>query len=207
MITLYDYWRSSASYRVRIALNLAGLEWTPVSINLLDAEHKAPEHLSRNPQGLVPAIEIDGQMMTQSLAITEYLNETRDLDLLPADPVARARTRAVAYAIAVDLHPVCNLGTARHAVGQSNGGITMESWMQHFIAPGLAAVEQMIDGGRYCIGDRVTLADICLMPQFYNAERWQVPLDAMPKVRAVADHLATLPAFAAAHPDRVKPPA
>ena len=207
MIHFFDYWRSSASYRVRIALNLTSLDWTPVSVNLLDEEHKTPEHLARNPQGLVPAIEIDGQMMTQSLAIIEYLNETRDLGLLPDNPVARAKTRAVAYAIAIDLHPVCNLATARHAVDQSNGAITLKGWMKHFIAPGLAAVEQMIEGGRYCIGDQVTLADICLIPQIYNAERWQVPLDTMPKVRAVADHLATLPAFAAAHPDRVKPAA
>jgi maleylacetoacetate isomerase len=205
VITLYDYWRSSASYRVRIALNLADLDWSAVPVNLLDAEHKSPAHLARNPQGLVPAIEIDGQMMTQSLAIIEYLDETRDLGLLPTDPIARAKTRAIAYAIAVDLHPVCNLGTARHAVAQSNGQITLDGWMQHFIGPGLAAVEQMLDGGNHCIGTNVTLADICLAPQIYNARRWHVPLDTLPKVRAVAEHLATLPAFAAAHPDQVKP--
>lgn len=202
MITLYDYWRSSASYRVRIALGLADLEWTTVPVNLLEAEHKGEAHLARNPQGLVPAIELDGHMFTQSLAIVEYLDETRHLGLLPDDPVAKAKTRAVAHAVAVDLHPVCNLGTARYAVSQSNGGITMESWMRHFIAPGLAAVENMVDDGDYCCGGRTSLADICLMPQIYNAERWGVSLDDTPRLRRIAANLSDIPAFAAAHPDR-----
>ena len=202
MITLYDYWRSSASYRVRIALGLAGLEWKTEVVNLLEAEHKGAAHLARNPQGLVPAIKIDGQMFTQSLAIVEYLDETRGLGLLPADAAARAHVRAVAHAIAVDIHPVCNLGPARYAVSQSNGGITMESWMQHFIAPGLAAVEQMVGEDRYCCGETVSLADICLMPQMYNAARWGIDMDPLPRLRRIADALSAIPAFAAAHPDR-----
>jgi len=202
MITLYDYWRSSASYRVRIALGLAGLEWDTVAVNLLEKEHKADAHLARNPQGLVPAIEIDGHMFTQSLAIVEYLDETRGLGLLPSDPAAKAKTRAVAYAIAVDIHPVCNLGTARFAVSQTNGGITMENWMQNFIAPGLAAVEHMVDDGDYCCGDSVSLADVCLMPQIYNADRWGVRLDDMPRLRHIAAVLSDIPAFAAAHPNK-----
>ena len=202
MITLYDYWRSSASYRVRIALGLAGLTWRTVPVNLLEGAHKSAAHLDRHPQGLVPALEIDGQIFTQSLAIIEYLDETRGLGLLPEDPAARARVRASAHAIAMDIHPVCNLGTARHAVRNSGGGITMDSWMQHFIAPGLAAFEQMIAGDPYCHGTRVTLADLCLMPQLYNAERWGVPLDGLPRITAVRDRLAAIPAFAAAHPDR-----
>ncbi|WP_407492810.1 maleylacetoacetate isomerase [Pseudooceanicola sp. MF1-13] len=202
MITLYDYWRSSASYRVRIALGLAGVEWKTVTVNLLESEHKSDDHLARNPQGLVPAIEIDGQMFTQSLAIVEYLDETRGLGLLPSDPAAKARTRAVAYAIAIDIHPVCNLSTARYAVCQSNGGITMESWMQRFIAPGLAAVEDMVDEGDYCCGDRLSLADVCLMPQLYNADRWGIRLDDMPRLRHIAGVLSDIPAFAAAHPDK-----
>lgn len=202
MITLYDYWRSSASYRVRIALGLAGLEWKTEVVNLLEAEHKGAAHLARNPQGLVPAIEIDGQMFTQSLAIVEYLDETRGLGLLPADAAARAHVRAVAHAIAVDIHPVCNLGPARYAVSQSNGGITMESWMQHFIAPGLAAVEQMVGEDRYCCRETVSLADICLMPQMYNAARWGISMDPLPRLRRIADALSAIPAFASAHPDR-----
>ncbi len=202
MIMLYDYWRSSASYRVRIALGLAGLEWTTIPVNLLEGEHKDAAHLGRNPQGLVPAIDIDGHVFTQSLAIIEYLDETRGLGLLPEEPGARARTRAIAQAIAIDIHPICNLATARYAVSRSNGGITMESWMHHFIAPGLKAVEQMVDDGDFCCGNRVSLADVCLTPQLYNAERWGISLDAMPRLRRINETLSKIPAFAAAHPDR-----
>lgn len=203
MITLHDYWRSSASYRVRIALNLAGLDYESVPVDLLAGAHKAPEHLARNPQGLVPVLEIDGHSFTQSLAILDYLDETRGLNLLPGPPEARARIRATAHAMAVDLHPVCNLGPARFAVAQSNGALTMQDWMQHFIAPGLAAVEALIEGGDYCHGGGVTLADLCLAPQLYNARRWEVPLDTMPKIARVAATLDDHPAFRAAHPDTV----
>ncbi|WP_323038750.1 maleylacetoacetate isomerase [Gemmobacter sp.] len=205
MIRLYDYWRSSASYRVRIALGLAGLDWQTVPVDLLAGEQRSPDHLARNPQGFVPALEIDGRCLTQSLAIVEYLNETHDMALLPNDPHARAQVRATALAIAADIHPVCNLGPARHAVAQSNGGITMEGWMQHFIAPGLAAVEAMVEDGSFCHGKGVTLADICLMPQLYNTHRWGVDMQPLPKLRRIEAHLAGLPAFQAAHPDRVKP--
>ena len=201
MIRLYDYWRSSAAYRVRIALGLAGLEWESVPVDLLTAQHHTDEHLARNPQGLVPVIEIDGQRMTQSLAIVEYLNETRGLGLLPEDPVGRARVRALAYAIAMEIHAVCNLGVARFAVEHSNGGITLESWMQRFIGPGLAAFEAMREGGEYCDGDGLTLADICLVPQMYNARRWGIDLTPVPELRRIAEKLEALPAFAAAHPD------
>ncbi|AUH64088.1 maleylacetoacetate isomerase [Paracoccus zhejiangensis] len=202
MITLYDYWRSSASYRVRIALGLAGLDWQAVAVNLVEGQHKTPAHLARNPQGLVPVLEIDGLRLTQSLAIVEYLDETRGLGLLPATPADRARVRAIAHAIAMDIHPICNLGTARHAVSASDGAITMEGWMQHFIGRGLAAVEAMLPGGDFCWAEGVTLADLCLMPQVYNAQRWQVDLADMPKIRRVAERLAAIQAFAAAHPDR-----
>jgi maleylacetoacetate isomerase len=205
MIRLYDYWRSTASYRVRIALGLAGLDWESVPVNLLEGEHKGAAHLARHPRGLVPVLEIDGVSLTQSLAIVEYLDETRGLGLLPDNAVERARVRAIAHAIAMDIHPVCNLGTAKHAVGQSDGAITMEGWMQHFIGPGLAAVEQMLEGGDHCHGESVTLADLCLWPQLYNAERWGVDLAPMPRIRKVAKTLAEIPAFAAAHPDRVAP--
>lgn len=204
MIRLYDYSRSSASYRVRIALGLAGLEWDSVVVNLLDGEQRGAENLGRNPQGLIPVLEIDGLRLTQSLAIVEYLDETRGLGLLPQNPADRARVRAVAHAIAMEIAPICNLGTAKYAVAQSNGGITMEGWMQHFIAQGLTAVEQMLSG-TYCHGETVTLADICLVPQMYNARRWKVDLDPLPNVRRVAEALEALPAFAAAHPDNWKP--
>ena len=116
-ITLYDYPKSSASYRVRIALNLAGLSYTKVNVDLLTDAQNVPEHLARNPQGFVPVLDIDGVQLTQSLAILEYLDRTRDLGFYPTDPVERAKRQALAMAIAVDLHPVCNLSVAAHATG------------------------------------------------------------------------------------------
>ena len=201
MTVLYDYWRSSASYRVRIALEMAGIKWQSVSVNLLDGDQTAPSHLARNPQGLVPALEIDGEVLTQSLAIVEYLNETRSLGLLPAAPAERAKTRAVAHAVCMDIHPVCNLRVVGYAAENSEGRISKEAWMHHFITLGLAHVEEMIDGGDYCLGTGVTLADICLVPQVYNAYRWGVDMTALPKIARVAAHLDTLPAFRAATPE------
>ena len=201
MITLYDYWRSSASYRVRIALGLAGLDWKSIPVDLTTAEHRTEDHVARNPQGLVPVLDLDGHRFTQSLAIIEYLNETRGLGLLPADPVARAMVRALAHAIAMEIHPVCNVSVARFASEQSNGGITMESWMARFIPPGLGAVEAMVEDGDYCLGGLISLADICLVPQMYNARRWGIDLEPMPRLRRISAHLEALPAFAAAHPD------
>jgi maleylacetoacetate isomerase len=208
MTVLYDYWRSSASYRLRIALALLGEPYRSVPVNLLDGAQRGPENLERNPQGLVPTLEIDGETLTQSLAILEYLDEVRLAGFLPKHPVARARVRALAYAIAMEIHPVCNLHVARHAVQASGGAITTEAWMTHFIAHGLAAVERMLESrpaGRYCHGDTVTLADLCLVPQVYNANRWGVDLTEMPNIRAIVAALEELPAFAAAHPDRWKP--
>jgi len=203
MIRLHDYWRSSASYRVRIALGLAGLEWQSVPVDLTQDAQRSPTHLARNPQGFVPVLEIDGLVLTQSLAICEYLDETRGLALLPGDAAGRARVRAIAHAVAMDIHPVCNLGVARHAVAASGGAITTEGWMRAFIGPRLAALEAMLEGGARCHGDGVTLADLCLVPQVYNARRWGVDLDPLPKIRRIDAALAALPAFAAAHPDRL----
>ena len=205
-VTLYDYWRSSASYRVRIALNLRGIAYRIVPVDLLAGEHKGAANLARNPQGLVPTLEIDGLVLTQSLAIVEYLEETRGPLLLPEGAAARARVRALAHAVAMEIHPVCNMSVARHAVAVSGGAVTMEGWMARFIGPGLAAVEQMLgDGGPFCHGELPTLADVCLVPQVYNAIRWGIPLDPVPRIRAIVDRAGALPAFAAAHPDRVKP--
>lgn len=208
MITLYDYWRSSASYRLRIALALLGEPYESVTVNLLEGQQRGAENLERNPQGLVPTLEINGETLTQSLAILEYLDETRQAGLLPKEPLARARVRALAYAIAMEIHPVCNLHVARHAVQASGGAITTEAWMGRFIAHGLKAVETMLESrpaGHYCHGDTVTIADLCLVPQVYNARRWGVDLEPMPRIRAVVAALEELPAFVAAHPDRWKP--
>lgn len=202
MTKLYDYWRSSASYRVRIALGLAELDYDTQVVNLLDGAHLEDEHLERNPQGLVPALDIDGYTMTQSLAIIQYLDETLKLGLLPNLPIDRAKVRALSYAIAMEIHPVCNLNVVEYAVGESGGNITTEQWMQHFIDKGLRAYEAMIGDGKCSFGDTVTIADICLIPQLYNAERWGVDLTAMPKIRRVRKALDAIPAFANAHPDK-----
>ena len=202
---LHDYWRSSASYRVRIGLNLLDLPYSAVPVDLLAGEQRAAAHLARNPQGLVPSLQIDGLMLTQSLAILEYLDETRKAGWLPQDPGQKARVRALAYAVAMDIHPICNLHVVRHAVAL--GGTTTEAWMQHFITAGCAGLEPMLaqTSGPFSAGDRVTLADICLVPQVYNARRWGVDMAAFPRIAAADANLAALPAFAAAHPDRVKP--
>ncbi len=207
---LYDYWRSSASYRVRIALNLLGLEYETVPVNLLKNEHKGVDHLCRNPQGLVPTLAMDGRMMTQSLAIIEYLNEIYpDAAFLPPDPGARQRVRSLSHAIAMEIHPVCNMGVIAHVMQLTGGGEEVrEVWMRKFIAEGLVAFEAMLDHpdtGKFCHGDTPGMADFCLVPQVYNARRWGADIDNLKRVNAIAEHCQTIKAFAAAHPDRVKP--
>lgn len=206
---LYDYWRSSASYRVRIALNLAGIEYRAISVDLVKGDHRSEAHLARNPQGLVPVLEIDGHSFTQSLAILDYLNETRDLNLLPKDPAEAAKVRALAHSVAVDVHPVCNLGVVGHVsklLPEDEGAKV--NWMTHFIPPGLRAFEGLLtrfEQAPYCCGDRPGLADICLMPQLYNAHRWGADVSDCARIQAVETACAAHPAFAAAYPDAVKP--
>jgi maleylacetoacetate isomerase len=205
-IILHDYWRSSSAYRLRIALNLLGQPYQRHPVDLVAGEQAADAHLARNPQGLVPVLDIDGQRLTQSLAILEYLDEVHAAGFLPADALGRARVRALSHAVAMEIQPVCNLRVAKYAISQSAGAITMESWMQHFIALGLSGLEGMLTpGAGFCHGDAVTMADICLIPQVYNARRWGLDLGQWPVTGAIAGKLEAIPAFAAAHPDLVKP--
>jgi len=205
---LYDYWRSSASYRMRIALHLAEIPYTSVAVDLTRAQQRTPEHLARNPQGFVPVLDIDGERLTQSLAMLEYLDETRKLGLLPDGPVSRAKVRALSYAIAVDIHPVCNLSVAGFAKELAGNDDATKSWMHRFIRPGLEAFETLLkdfDQDPYCCGDKPGLADICLMPQLYNAARWGVETSDLTRLTAAAGACAAHPAFDAAHPDKWQP--
>jgi maleylacetoacetate isomerase len=203
MIILYDYWRSSAAYRVRIALNLAGLSYRSIPVDLVKGEHRTPENLARNPQGLVPTLKIDGLQLTQSLAILEYLDEAHDAGFLPRDAVGRAHVRALAYAVAMETAPVCNPSVRNYAAQKSNGTVTAEHWQNHFITKGLTAFEAMLPGtGIYCHGDTITLPDICLVPQAYNARRVGMDLGMFPRINSILDRLETLAAIKAAHPDQ-----
>ena len=208
MIRLHEYWRSSASYRVRIALNLLGLAYQSVPVDLLTGAQKAAENVARNRQGLVPTLEIDGLVLTQSVAMVEYLNDTRGGGLLPDDAAGRARVRALAYAVAMEIAPICNLSVRNHVAALTGGSMNADDWQRHYIGQGLAAFEAMLgDGaaGLYCHGDRVSLADLCLVPQVYNAERVGLKMPAYPMISQITGRLLALEPVAAAHPDRVKP--
>ena len=206
----FDYWRSSAAYRVRIALNLKGIVRQTVHIDLRAGDQRDPSYLARNPQGLVPVLEIDGLGLTQSLAIIAYLDDTRtEPPLMPADAAGRARVAALAHAIAMDIHPICNLSVERHVGELANWGEEgQRAWMHRFIGRGLAAFESLLAHeatGVFCHGDRPSLADCCLIPQLYNARRWEVPLERLPRILEVEASCRDVEAFADAHPDRVRP--
>lgn len=207
---LYDYWRSSASYRVRIALNLKGISYEAVNISLLDGMQSTAVHLARNPQGFVPALEIDGLMLTQSVAIIEYLDARHpDPALMPADLAEAARLRAITHAVAMDIHPICNLNVMNHHAAAFDGDLDdKKAWVRHFIGKGLRAVEIMANHpntGAFLHGDAPGMADIVLVPQMYNARRWGVALEEMPRLTAIEEACLALPAFAAAVPEAVKP--
>lgn len=208
---LHDYWRSSASYRVRIALALKGIAYDRVPVDLLAGQQRGAANLAVNPQGLVPTLEIDGLVLTQSLAIIAYLDETRpDPALLPADPAGRAHVRAIALAIACEIHPLSNPPVLSR-VEALGGADARARWNRDNIARGLQAVDRLLDHpgftGRFCHGDRPGLADCTLIPQVYNAARWGVDYAHLIRIRAVEAACETLPAFLAAHPDRFAPTA
>ena len=208
MIRLYTYFRSSAAYRVRIALNLKGIDYQAVPVHLVrnGGEHRSAEYLALNPQGLVPALAVDGQMLTQSLAIMEYLDETHpDPALLPADPLGRARVRAIAQAIACDIHPINNLRVL-HYLGGTLGldQAAKDVWYRHWVETGLQAVEAMLVGdprtGAFCHGDQPGLADCCLVPQVFNARRFNCDLTMLPTIIGIADRCEKIDAFNQAAP-------
>jgi maleylacetoacetate isomerase len=200
---LYDYWRSSAAYRVRIALALKGLVVERRFVRLREGAQKSAAYREKNPQGLVPALELDdGRVLTQSLAIIDYLDAVyAEPRLAPLDEELAARARAVALAIACDIHPLANLRVTDYLRGELKlGDGEINAWRRHWIVSGLEAIEAMIEPSPFCFGSAPTIADICLAPQVFSAERFGVPLERFPKVRAVAVLCAVHPAFAAAHP-------
>ena len=207
MRTLYSYFRSSAAFRVRIALNLKGLPYDMVAVHLARGEQRQPEHLQRSAQGLIPVLADDGLMLTQSLAILEYLDERHpEPALLPPGAPGRARVRALALAIACDIHPLNNLRVLNHL--QHEFGADEEArlrWYRHWVDVGLQAWQEQWrrwpgPSGPYVHGGSPGLADCCLVPQIYNAQRFDCDLQAIPDLMRMFDACMQLPAFAMAHP-------
>ena len=204
---LYTFFRSSAAFRVRIALNLKGLPYESIPKGLVKNEHRAPDYLALNPQGLVPALDVDGAVLSQSLAIIEFLNDRYPTPpLLPPGPLERARVRSMALAIACDIHPLNNLRVLNYLRGelkQDDAGVN--TWYRHWITEGFRGLEKQAaehsDGGRYCHGDSVSLADVLLVPQMFNARRFETDLTPFPTLTTISAHLESLPAFADARPE------
>jgi maleylpyruvate isomerase len=204
----YTYFRSSASYRVRIALNLKGLDYEAVPVHLLrnGGEQLTDAYRALNPSALLPALEEDGVVLSQSLAIIEYLDETRPAQpLLPADALGRARVRALAQTVACDTHPLSNLRVLKYLRGTL--GLSEElkqQWIAHWISEGMTMLEAHLARdpltGRFCHGDTPTVADCCLVPQVFNAQRFAVDMTAYPTIMRIHANCAALPAFVQAHP-------
>jgi maleylacetoacetate isomerase len=205
MIRLYDYWRSSASYRVRIALAMKQVPYERIDIDLLSDAQGEADNRARNPQGFVPTLEVDGETIGQSLAIIDYLDATHpEPPLVSRDPLARARTLQRALVIAADTHPVDNLRVLKRLSVMGIDQAGRDDWYRHWIAEGFTALEDMAGDGPYLGGDAPDLSDICLVPQMYNARRLETSLSAYPRLVAIDEALRAVPAFAAAHPDAVR---
>lgn len=208
---LYDYWRSSASYRVRIALNLKGIAYESRPLDIRKGEQNSPEYRSLNPQGFVPVLEIDGHRLTQSVAIINYLDLRHpNPPLIPVVAAERAHVVAMAMAIACDIHPLNNLRVLKYLkndLGRSQEEI--DGWYVHWIEEGLPALEAMAAprAGKFLFGDGPTAADVVLIPQLYNARRFNVALDRYPTLLRAEENANSLDAFAAAHPDQQQVPA
>ncbi|MBA3676659.1 MAG: maleylacetoacetate isomerase [Sphingosinicella sp.] len=206
---LFDYYRSSASYRVRIALNMKAAAYESVPVDLVEGQHRNVDYLARNPQGLVPMLEVAGRPITQSLAIIDYLDGLYpEPALLPADPLDRAHVMGLALIIACDTHPLNNLRVLKYLSGPfGRDEAERNQWYGHWVRQGLAALEAMAAerSGKFLFGDSPGLADIFLVPQMYNARRFNVALDEFPLLVRVDAEACGLEAFAEAHPDRVAP--
>ncbi len=203
---LYSYWRSSTSYRARIALNLKGVKYDYIPVNILKGEQTNPEFLKLNPMGGVPTIIDNGHVIGQSLAIIDYLEQTRPTPaLLPIDPAARAYVWQLSLIVACDVHPLVNMPAVNYVTALVGDGEKLP-WIQHFTTAGLDGIEYLLANnkfmGKYCCGDTPTLADICLVPQAYAAKRFEVDLTPYPNIRRINDECLKHPAFAAAHPDQ-----
>jgi maleylpyruvate isomerase len=205
---LYSYWRSSAAYRVRIALNLKAIPYELLARDLTAGEHRTKEYLVTNPQGLVPALEHEGKVFTQSLAIIEYLDSVVEKPrMLPEEPLARADVAAMAQVIACEVHPLNNLRVTKYLrQEQDQKDDAVQAWYEHWMGSGFAALETLAGkhpaGHAYLYGDSVSLADVCLVPQMYNARRFNIDLDAYPILVSVDAHMQSLPAVIAASPER-----
>jgi maleylacetoacetate isomerase len=204
---LYSFFRSSAAYRVRIALNVKGVAYETISVNLPGAEHHAAKFRAVNPQATIPTLDDDGTILWQSLAIIEYLDARFPKPrLIPAEPVARARVQALAQLIACEIHPLNNLRVLKYLRGELKlDEAAVAKWYAHWIAEAFGPLEQLVSkfsGGRYCYGDALTIADVCLVPQLYNARRFNCDVTPYPTLVRIADALNAEPAFAAAAPDR-----
>ncbi len=203
---LYSYYRSSAAYRVRIAMNLKALEYEYAAINLLAQEQKSEDYLAENPQGLVPALDIGGEVIAQSGAILEWLEETEPTPaLLPTGALARSHVRSIINNIACDVHPILNIAVLNYLKDELDcDKAQVQQWYQTWVDRAFESVETLLQrySGDFCYGDKVTLADCYLAPQVYNAKRFKIPMDPYPAITRVADHCNTLPEFVAAQPER-----